>query len=81
MNNLKILAPKATKVWQSSDGQTHTSEKAAQRQELRIAMRKNILEFVPRGGDMRLSVSDFADILVARPDQFIQLLQAVKRKS
>jgi hypothetical protein len=78
---LKILAPKSTRVWQASDGSQHGTEKAAQLQELRIATRKNILEFVPKGGDMRLSAGDLADILMTRPQIFIELLQAVKRKN
>lgn len=75
----KILAPKSTRVWQASDGSQHVTEKAAKGQELKIALKKTILEFVPRGGDMRLSACDMADFLSARPQAFIDLLQAVKR--
>lgn len=77
---IKVLSPKSTRVWQSSDGQSHSSEKEAKKHEVRIAMRKNILEFVPKGGDMRLSPSDLVDILLARPEPFIQLLQIARRK-
>jgi hypothetical protein len=79
MSNIKLKSPKASRVWQASDGSTHSSEAAAKKQEVRIALRSTILEFVPKGGDMRISTGDLADILVARPDSFIHLLQVSRR--